>query len=511
MKGFLRTLYGKISIIFLLVIFLLGALQIFISVRTSLNYSCESSQKINFSLAENCARKFEPMVKDTLNAEKIRPVVRNLLSLNPSIDVYLLDIDGYLLGHFNEPEQIQRKIIDIAPIHAFLEKNAYDNLPIFGEDPLAQNKKQIFSAAEMFYEGGKRGYVYVMLASARSALASEGIRDSYILSASAMALTVTLLFGAIIGLILFFLLTKRLHSITHAVRIFERGQYDQRIPVNSNDEVGELANAFNHMAGEIQKNMRALEKNDRMRRELIANVSHDLRSPLASIQGYVETVLMKDDSLDNKERRRFLEIIFRNITNLNTLVHQLFELSKLDALQTKPKSEPFSLAELVQDVVLKFQPQAENKNIHLLTKLKMNLPFVYADIGLIERVISNLIDNALQHTKEKGKITVELQQENDSIRVTVSDSGSGIPEEDLPFIFKRFYRVEKSRSRDTKGSGLGLAIAKKIIEAHGSTITVKSTVNVGTSFSFKLKIFTRSLLQEADQKAMQNQESGAAE
>jgi len=136
-----------------------------------------------------------------------------------------------------------------------------------------------------------------------------------------------------------------------------------------------------------------------LRRELIANISHDLRSPLSSIQGYLETILMKERELSDNDRKSYLETILKNVTNLNRLVHELFELSKLDAMESEPLFEPFSIAELAQDVVLKFQQQAEKAEINLVTKIPVNLPFVYADIGMIERALSNFIDNALRYTR----------------------------------------------------------------------------------------------------------------
>ena len=176
-----------------------------------------------------------------------------------------------------------------------------------------------------------------------------------------------------------------------------------------------------------------------------------------------------------------------NVTEmLERLVEQLFELSKLDARQTDPYFEPFSVADLLQDVVMKFMPVAEKNNIILSADVPEHLPQVYGDIGLIERALSNLIENALRYTPEKGNVKVKISQSNDKLRVIVTDTGPGIQEEELPYIFERFYRVDKSRDQATGGSGLGLAIAKKILEIHESSIKVESKVNVGTTFSFDL-------------------------
>ena len=172
---------------------------------------------------------------------------------------------------------------------------------------------------------------------------------------------------------------------------------------------------------------------------------------------------------------------------LSKLVSELFELSKLDAKQVQPKPEQFSIAELTQDVVMKLKPQAEKNNVHLEPVFPKEIPLVFADIALMERALSNLIENAIQYTPTNGTVKVVLSNSNQKVRITVSDTGQGIPTQDLPYIFDRFYRVERSRNRTTGGTGLGLSIAKKILELHDSEILVESEVNVGTKFYFDLK------------------------
>jgi len=488
---FFKTIYGRISVIFLFLIVTFGGLQILLSVNSSVNYVCEATQKLNYHIASQLVQRCAPIIARGGAGPELRQSVIDLNSMNPHVAVYLLDSQGRVLEEFNAEKPLQRKRVDLAPIKAFLQKDSYHRLPIFGDDPLHKKRKKIFSVAELPMGESGHGYVYVLLASAKYDLSSEGLLGSYILRNSVLALGLLLLFAAILGSVLFFLITKRIHTMTHAVRLLEKGRYDQRIPINSDDEVSELAQAFNHMADTIEQNMRELEKNDRLRRELIANISHDLRSPLASIQGYVETVLMKGAKLSDEERSAFLETTLKNVIHLNDLVQELLELSKLDARQSRPAPEPFSISELVQDVMLKFQPQAKKRQIRLTSKLLRQLPMVFADIGMIERVLSNLIDNALRYTPPKGNVEVRLEERENSIAVSISDSGGGIPAQDLPYIFDRFYRVEKSRQRDSGGSGLGLAIVKKIIEAHGAEIKVESRPGQGTRFFFELPVFRR--------------------
>jgi signal transduction histidine kinase len=225
-----------------------------------------------------------------------------------------------------------------------------------------------------------------------------------------------------------------------------------------------------------------------MRRELFGNISHDLRSPLASIQGYLETMLMKEGRITAEERRRYLDVSLRNAASLQRLVEQLFELAKLDARQVQLQPEPLQIAELAQDVALKLAPAAEQVGVSLSVDRAEDLPLVSCDVATMERVLTNLMENALHFTPAGGSVSVHLAREADAVRVTVADTGAGITADDLPRVFDRFYRADKSRDKSTGGAGLGLAIAREIIELHGGAITVESSPGNGARFSFALSI-----------------------
>jgi signal transduction histidine kinase len=282
----------------------------------------------------------------------------------------------------------------------------------------------------------------------------------------------------------------------YVVSRFERGDFEQRMTVRSSDEIGRLAECFNQMADTLVDTMQELRDADRMRRELVANVSHDLRSPLSSIQGYLETVSIKDGELEPAERRRYVETALRNAQRLNSLVGSLFELSKLETKQIQPEREAFPLAELVQDVVLQYRPRAEAEAVDLQAELPDRRVRAHADIGLMERVLTNLIDNAIHYTPAGGTVRVGMSVTEtggnaagpDRIRLFVRDTGPGIPEDDVPHVFERFYRVDKSRDRDRGGAGLGLAIAHTIVDLHGETLEVKSDLGRGTTFWFDLPV-----------------------
>jgi predicted ATPase/signal transduction histidine kinase len=237
---------------------------------------------------------------------------------------------------------------------------------------------------------------------------------------------------------------------------------------------------------EVQRLKADLEaENTYLRRDLIANVSHDLRTPLVSMRGYLEVLATRGESLDAEQRRQYLGIAVRQSERLASLVDELFELAKLDFKGMAPSREPFAFAELAADVVQKFRLAADERGV-ALELVAPRLPFVDADIGLMERVLENLIGNALQHTPRGGRVEVALGADDTALHARVSDTGNGIAAADLPFLFDRFYRG--SNSAGPNGAGLGLAIAKRILELHGGEIRADSDGRSGSCFSFVLPL-----------------------
>lgn len=233
---------------------------------------------------------------------------------------------------------------------------------------------------------------------------------------------------------------------------------------------------------------RLQDENVYLRRELIANVSHDLRSPLASLRGYLETLLLKEGMLPEADRRSYLEIALRQSQQLQTLISELFELARLDFAGYRIDAEPVQLGELARDVAQKLGLAAQTKEVALDLEIEPELGLALADIGLIERALTNLIENALAHTPAGGRIVLAVHSKGERVAVRVADNGGGIAAVDLPRIFERFYRADKARRRDAQGSGLGLAIVKRVVELHGSEIHVESEPGRGTSFWFELPL-----------------------
>jgi signal transduction histidine kinase len=227
------------------------------------------------------------------------------------------------------------------------------------------------------------------------------------------------------------------------------------------------------MAVRISAQLERLRQTDQQRRELIANVSHDLRTPLTALQGYLETVTLKGDTLRPQERQQYLELAAGQGQRLERLVSNLFELAKLESSEKPLAEEVFSACDLAQDVAEKFKLAAADRGITLTAEFETDLPRVRADIQLIERLLENLIENALRFTPQAGRVIVRCRLRGAKMAIEVRDSGVGIAAEDLPFIFDRFYRGRKADG-STAGAGLGLAISKRIVDMHGEAVTVES-------------------------------------
>ncbi len=217
------------------------------------------------------------------------------------------------------------------------------------------------------------------------------------------------------------------------------------------------------------------------RQELITNVSHDLRAPLASLRGYLETLLLKESVLPPDERHTYVEVAVRQAGYMDRLIGELFALATLEELDRPLTAEPFQIAELVQDVVQKFEPIANDKGITLRGLFLPDAPMLYGDISLIERLLDNLLDNALRHTPSEGQVVVKVTMSSENLVLEVSDTGTGISSRQLDTIFERPRRGDTSRM-GAGGAGLGLAIAKRIVELHHGNISVRSDEGIGTSF-----------------------------
>jgi signal transduction histidine kinase len=289
----------------------------------------------------------------------------------------------------------------------------------------------------------------------------------------------------ILGYILSSTVTERILSLQSAAEKLARGDLQTRVPVTGRDELSALAVAFNQMAEQLQDADQKQRELEMLRRDLVAWASHDLQTPLTSMRAILEA--LSDGVVDEPEMvKRYLQTAQRDVMSLSALMDDLFQMSQLDTGGFPLNRAQSSLSDLVSDTLESFSELAYRESIKLEGRVEENVDPVFMDTQAIGRVFNNLISNALRHTAVGGEIRVHAWRSGNGVEVSVRDNGEGIQPQDVPHIFERFYRGEKSRNRGTGGAGLGLAIAQGIVRAHGGDIRVESQVGKGTQFTFNI-------------------------
>lgn len=481
------SLYWNIAFTLLLLLLGLGAGYIFVTSIAARTYVKEINQQLYGDVAKHIVKETQPIKNGVADTSATHDIMHSMMVINPSLEVYLLDTEGKIVDYVVPYSKVKLEKVDLAPIQEFLKKEEKSHHLVLGDDPKQPGDANIFSAAPI-YEGEQlSGYAYVILAGETRSSITNSLSMHYILCLGGRLFYLILAAALLIGLFAFWRLTRNLRRIIKVVKRFQEGDYDARISEQDQGSLAILGDTFNEMAEKVTESIEQLKSVDKLRQELIANVSHDLRTPLAIMQGYVETLQMKDEQLSTEERRRYLQTVMDSSERLSRLIAQLFEYSKLEAQQIVPQKEAFPIQELCQDIVFKYQVLAKEKDIILDWDAPRDLPMVFADIGLVERVLQNLLDNALKHTPNGGKVSIVLENSEKGVQIKIADTGPGIPEAQQAYIFERHRKLEPQKT-STNGSGLGLAIVKKILDIHQATIHVRNREQRGAEFWFQLPL-----------------------
>ena len=341
-----------------------------------------------------------------------------------------------------------------------------DNIPHWPDHTLLSNQ-----------EGVILGTLYVGPEPAVETALTKGLAES---------INLFLLWGGVLAVVVALILTiifsKRIsvpvNKLATSAKRLGRGDFSQKVQLRDKGELGELANAFNSMVSD-------LERAERLKRDLIADIAHELRSPLYNVRGYVEAI---QDGVAEPDTK-IVNSINEEVILLCRLVDDLRELGLAESGELKLSFHSEDVTEMVNHAVVALQPKIEEKQISLSLYIPQRLPVVKADFQRVVQVLRNLLENAIIHTPKGKNVAITARQQDNWVEISVADNGAGIPEQDLPNIFERFYRVDKSRARATGGSGLGLTIAKYLVEAHGGKIWVQSKPGEGSCFSFTLPVF----------------------
>lgn len=464
-----RTLYARLAIGLFLLLLVVGGLFTFLSLTSVREYSAAVSHQLNRDLASHLVSDRNLVTDGRLNRDALKQLFELYMAINPSIEIYLLDRQGNILSYSADPDKIKRNRVSLEPIRTLLDNpEAY---PLPGDDPRSHDRRKVFSVTPVPSEENPTGYLYVVLRGEEYDLAESMVHSDRLLQMGAGALAVSLCVGLLAGLVFFRLLTRRLSRLTERVEAFESGMASGQVPVmvGKGDDIDYLTARFDQMAERIAAQLELLKDKDAQRRQLVAQVSHDLRTPLASIQGYLETLRLKQETLASAERTRFLDVALAETHRLGRLVEELFELAALDAREKQPTPEPFVAAELLHDVVQKHRPEAGHSDVALAI-VEVAPARVLADIAMTERVLDNLISNAIDHSPEGGTVTLGVVARGEGAEITVADAGPGIDTADIDHLFEPFYQA--SGSSRIGHAGLGLAIAQRMVSLQQGRLSV---------------------------------------
>lgn len=454
----------------------------------------EAEQKLHLGLAEHLVGDNPLLQQGVYDYSALKNLFHTLMIMGPDFEFYYLDPRGHILTYSAEAGKVKRKTVELAPVLAVI--NGADNFPIYGDDPRQPDKQKIFSAAPVYNNDQLQGYLYVIIGGEIHDSVWQNLQSNQQLNEFALVVIAGLVFLLIVVLGLFHYFTCPLRRLTTDIEKicaidFKQERSNPRLiewKKDSDNEIDRLGCAFSNMLLHIDRQFEQLQEIDSQRRVLLADLSHDLRTPLANLQGYIETLQLKGDSLSEKDRIRFIDISLKNARNLKRLIDQIFELAYLEGGQVTLNQESFPVGELMHDVAAKFALKAQAKNIQLSIHPSQFDYQVFTDIEKLERVLTNLLDNAIRHTPEGGHIDIVVSGQRDKIRVDIRDSGRGISDTEVALIFNARYQATNSEKDENLHAGLGLAICRKLMKLLESDLTVQSEIGKGTCFSFELKL-----------------------
>lgn len=497
---YFNTIFKKLVSIFIIILIINLSLSSVILYYFLGNFAVSESEKNLDSYSNNMVNYFGRLYKELstnydniYNTESNIVEIMDFISLNTSSMIWLVGVDGEILSYDNQMTSYYsntfNKLLDLdTKKYKLNNKQQYSKIMsgTVSKEKYTGDFYGLFSDTGVSWlvlqksiivkdlSGDKLvGAVYFCTPLSSVNKAQTDIFKLFIMAALLSAIIAVLLVN------LFSLkITKPIKEINNIAKIISKGEFKERITSNSNDEVGQLAQSFNNMVV-------ALENLEEMRKGFIANVSHELRTPMTSIQGFVEGIL--DGTITNEKQSFYLKIVSDETRRLTRLINDLLDLAKMEAGEMKINLRPANINEIIRRCIIKLESQFMKKSLNVEANFEDEELWVSIDIDSIERVLINLLHNAIKFTDENGKIEIETISSKNKVFVKIKDNGIGINEEELKYVFDRFYKIDKSRGKDKTGTGLGLAIVKNILKEHKQEISVESKIKEGTQFTFSLE------------------------
>lgn len=456
----------------LIILFSLAVMMMILSFVLS-NYIAKSKQETLTKACDKISDYISLSEETVIDAAGLLGTLRTVADVADS-DIFIADKNGRVMVCACEEWYQDRKCMHTASKFSnhLLEQGENKN-PLQLSTLGIYEKPHYYSAKAIYSDSGEQ-YATVFAAASVSTVRDllSAVTKLYLISA---LFPIIIMFFAIYAMT--YRLTKPLKLMSEASRAMAKGDFSKRIPVMSDDEIGELSASFNMMTN-------SLSQLEGMRKSFVANVSHELKTPMTTIGGFIDGIL--DGTIEADKQKYYLNIVLDEVKRLSRLVQSMLSMSRLESGEFVLKPELFDLRELIYSIVISQEQRIEKQSLQIIGLDEMQSVSINADKDLIHQAVYNLIDNAVKFTGEKGSISFTLKNENKKTVLTVTNTGKGIPQKDLPFIFERFYKVDKSRSASKNSTGLGLYIVKTIVTAHSGTITVISREDDYTTFKIVL-------------------------
>ncbi|MEO7768487.1 MAG: HAMP domain-containing sensor histidine kinase [Ferruginibacter sp.] len=489
MKQSQFTIFRRITILVFALITTLCLLFMGITYFSTMAYHEASTQRLNKDVAGHIAKFASPFDNDGINRRKADSVFYDAMVISPSAQVYFLDTAGRVIAFHAAEKDIRLWTLPLKNIKKLIDSKGEEYIK--GPDPKDPSVQKIFSAAEVNIKTKKLGYIYVILGSNEHA--TKTLYNSYLGSLLSKAFGVIIAVSIIFSLIYIRRIQRSFNRLIDVLNKFQYGDFEARFESKEHDELAPLTQSFNKMADLLSYNINRLTRSEKERKDFVGTISHDLRTPLSIVKGYTETLLMKTASneLSAEQQDQYLRLVLQKITQVEKMVQQLFELSKMEAVEFKPNKEPFVVSEIVQEIVNIYQLIASEKKLSLQCTECRTHVWVNADISMMERVFQNLIDNAIKHTPENGIIQVSIVTDNDNLVFTIKNSTASIPGDIINWINDSNDESSFSGSRPAK-VGLGLLIVKKILYLHQFNFSVVTDTTRGNQFTIVMPIIKHS-------------------
>jgi len=497
-----QSLYSRLALVLLGVFLTMGILLFWFFEHASIATQNEASQRLHQDFAKNVVQDLGITNGDEFDPVRIKEAFQQMMILGPSLELYIVDKEGNLIAYEAAEDKIKRKKVNLAPIIAFVDEKT--DFPIMGDDPRSLSNAKVFSAARVYSkdnqilnqvpenEGVFVGYLYAIIGGENYDSVATSLRTSQAWKISLIGIVSGFLFLLLASLLLFYALTRPLRKLTKEIKAFEDSDFklistDLDHNIEQEGEFSQLKSSFYHMERRIVALLERLNKQDELRREFLAYLSHDLRTPLAGMKAYIETVELKADKMPLDERQGFLKKALINGDRLEGMINELFELTRLESNQISLNNEEFAIGDLLSDISVSLENKAKTKHINLKINCENPQALVQGDIAKIERVIQNLVENAVRYSDIGSDVILHTGDAKDNkLKVKIIDSGQGIAEHHLPYIFEPYYRASNQQALKHKGVGLGLAICHRLLALQDIQLSVESKEGEGTIFSFYL-------------------------